>query len=61
MVFGFFKSAEIIGIKIPYSEEELNSAKKELIKKMNYKTYKKAEQLASRNALIKYGAIEDSD
>src|SRR6056300_118755 len=32
----FFKSAEIIGIKIPYSEEELNSAKKELIKKMNY-------------------------
>ena len=33
----FFKSAEIIGIKIPYSEEELNSAKKELIKKMNYK------------------------
>ena len=33
----FFKSAEIIGIKIPYSEEQLNSAKKELIKKMNYK------------------------
>jgi branched-chain amino acid aminotransferase len=33
----FFKSAEIIGIKIPYSEQELNSAKKELIKKMNYK------------------------
>jgi branched-chain amino acid aminotransferase len=33
----FFKSAEIIGIQIPYSEEELNSAKKELIKKMNYK------------------------
>jgi len=33
----FFKSAHIIGIKIPYSEEELNSAKKELIKKMNYK------------------------
>ncbi len=33
----FFKSAEIIGIKIPYSEEELNSAKKELIKKMNFK------------------------
>jgi branched-chain amino acid aminotransferase len=33
----FFKSAEIIGIKIPYSEEELNSVKKELIKKMNYK------------------------
>ena len=24
----FFKSAEIIGIKIPYSEDELNSAKK---------------------------------
>ena len=33
----FFKSAEIIGIKIPYSEDQLNSAKKELIKKMNYK------------------------
>jgi len=33
----FFKSAKIIGIKIPYSEEELNSAKKELINKMNYK------------------------
>ena len=33
----FFKSAEIIGIKIPYSEDELNSAKKELIIKMNYK------------------------
>ena len=33
----FFKSAEIIGIKIPYSEEELNTAKKELIKKMDYK------------------------
>ena len=33
----FFKSAEIIGIKIPYSEEELNTAKKDLIKKMNYK------------------------
>ena len=33
----FFKSAEIIGIKIPYSKEEINSAKKELIKKMNYK------------------------
>ena len=33
----FFKSAEIIGMKIPYSEDELNSAKKELIKKMNYK------------------------
>jgi len=33
----FFKSAQIIGIKIPYSEQELNSAKKELINKMNYK------------------------
>ena len=33
----FFKSAEIIGIKLPYSEEELNFAKQELIKKMNYK------------------------
>ena len=33
----FFKSAEIIGIKIPYSEEQINTAKKDLIKKMNYK------------------------
>ncbi len=33
----FFKSAEIIGIEIPYSEDEINIAKKDLIKKMNYK------------------------
>tara|TARA_B100000965_G_scaffold263067_1_gene222004 strand:+ start:59 stop:943 length:885 start_codon:yes stop_codon:yes gene_type:complete len=33
----FFKSAEIIGIEIPYSEEQINTAKDELIKKMNYK------------------------
>ena len=33
----FFKSAKIIGIKIPYSKQEINSAKEELIKKMNYK------------------------
>jgi branched-chain amino acid aminotransferase len=33
----FFKSAEIIGIIIPYSEEQINNAKKDLIKKMNYK------------------------
>jgi len=33
----FFKSAEIIGIKIPFSEEQINTAKYELIKKMNYK------------------------
>jgi len=33
----FFKSAEIIGIEIPYTEEQINNAKKELIKKMNYK------------------------
>ena len=32
-----FKSAEIIGIVIPYSAEQINNAKKELIKKMNYK------------------------
>ena len=32
-----FKSAETIGIKIPYSEEEINNAKDELIQKMNYK------------------------
>lgn len=33
----FFKSAEIIGIDIPFTHEEINTAKNELIKKMNYK------------------------
>ncbi len=33
----FFRSAEIIGIKIPYSENQINTAKKELINIMNYK------------------------
>ena len=33
----FFRSAEIIGIKIPFSETEINNAKNELITKMNYK------------------------
>ena len=33
----FFKSAKIVGIQIPYSEDEINNAKKALIKKMNYK------------------------
>ena len=33
----FFKSAEIIGMKIPFSKDEITSAKNELIKKMNYK------------------------
>ena len=33
----FFKSAETVGIKIPYSEEEINRAKDELIEKMGYK------------------------
>jgi len=32
-----FKSAEIIGITIPYTEEQINEAKDELIKKMNFK------------------------
>ena len=32
----FFKSAKIIGIKIPFSEEQINEAKDNLIKKMNY-------------------------
>ena len=32
-----FKSAETIGIKIPYTKDEINIAKDELIKKMNYK------------------------
>ena len=32
----FFKSAETVGIKIPFSEEEINLAKENLISKMNY-------------------------
>ena len=32
-----FKSAEIVGITIPYTEEQINKAKDELIKKMNFK------------------------
>ena len=32
-----FKSAEIIGINIPFNEDEINEAKNELIRKMNYK------------------------
>ena len=32
-----FRSAEIVGMKIPYSKEEINSAKNELLKKMNFK------------------------
>ena len=32
-----FKSAEIIGIKIPFSESEINQSKFDLIKKMNFK------------------------
>ncbi len=32
-----FKSAETIGIKIPYTQEEINDAKDQLITKMNYK------------------------
>ena len=31
-----FKSAKIIGINIPYSEGEINAAKNDLIKKMNF-------------------------
>ena len=31
-----FKSANIIGINIPYSEKEINAAKNDLIAKMNY-------------------------
>ena len=33
----FFKSAEAIGLVIPYSQEQINLAKDELIAKMNYK------------------------
>ena len=32
-----YKSAEIVGIKIPYSQDEINKAKDELIKKMGFK------------------------
>ena len=32
----FFKSAKTIGIKIPYSEDEINKAKDNLLKKMNF-------------------------
>ena len=31
-----FRSAEIVGIKIPYSQTQINEAKDELIKKMNF-------------------------
>ena len=33
----FFKSAQIIGIEIPFTKEQINVAKKQLIQKMNYK------------------------
>ncbi len=33
----FFKSAKTVGINIPFSEEEINKAKNELILKMNFK------------------------
>ncbi len=33
----FFKSAETVGIKIPYSQNEINHAKDDLITKMNFK------------------------
>ena len=33
----FFNSAKIIGIKIPFTKDEINKAKDELIDKMNYK------------------------
>lgn len=33
----FFKSAKTVGIEIPYSEDEINKAKDELIIKMNFK------------------------
>ena len=32
----FFKSAETVGIKIPFSEQDINLAKENLISKMNY-------------------------
>ena len=33
----FFKSAETVGIKIPFSENDINKAKEDLIVKMNFK------------------------
>jgi len=33
----FFSSAKIIGIKIPFTKDEINKAKNELIDKMNYR------------------------
>lgn len=33
----FFNSAKIIGIEIPFTQKEINEAKKKLIDKMNYK------------------------
>ena len=33
-----FNSAEIVGMEIPYSKEEINSAKNELLVKMNFKS-----------------------
>ena len=33
----FFKSADTVGIKIPYTEDIINKAKEDLIIKMNYK------------------------
>ena len=33
----FFNSAKIIGIKIPFTKDQINEAKKKLIDKMNYK------------------------
>jgi len=33
----FFKSAKVIGIKIPFTEDEINNAKNNLIRKMQYK------------------------
>ena len=33
----FFNSAKIIGIEIPFTQKEINEAKKQLINKMNYK------------------------
>ena len=34
-----FRSAEIVGIKIPYSQSQINEAKDELIKKMNFEYF----------------------
>ena len=50
----FFKSAEIIGMEIPFTHDQINKAKYELIDKMNYKNLSKefAEKKGYHDALM---------